>query len=566
MTPLSKSKNLLRFATCLLNDIVAPTLTYEQVYLRSIDDKVGYLSALETFLGTTDLSPWQIFEAGLHQHVANRTPAIYCLSQDGLLAPHSAKSILEKVECTARNLLERAAHKKTLILYRGDTSLSAVVLYLATIKSGLEWLAVSNETGVEIIAKTKTLFSQHQILEFGDSDAEKVVIDSLGSNRGAKQVQDLSQTARIHLSTSGTTGLPKIVTHSRGAILNQLKEHTLHLDQCPKDKILFLTHPAWMMWNWSLTALAAGVSVALVPSVSYLLHRSLRDSCHKLKIDCFGTSTFYVHRFRAATHSKFPMNPRKIVLTGGQVTAAILEKLEGICGSYDRSTVFSISGGTEVNGCFFFETLDHPKITGKFQCMALGVGLKSDPTSEPIPLVIDSRIPNLPLKIRNLDGQETLGRSLDVERHELAHGDLITKDDLGFQIHGRTELIFKSKGQRISLDFLLAMLEGRFFESGIAVPFEVAGDSVFCIFHTGFINSKNEEAAVHHISQTLGSSYLPELFVQVTAIPSTPSLKKAEAEMRSFFPVTCFTDASSFRQTILKNVETYESTKREIQE
>ncbi|HUS25137.1 MAG TPA: AMP-binding protein [Candidatus Binatia bacterium] len=53
------------------------------------------------------------------------------------------------------------------------------------------------------------------------------------------------------LFTSGTTGVPKCLVHGAGGtLLEHLKEHLLHCDLKPADKLFFQTSTGWMMWNW----------------------------------------------------------------------------------------------------------------------------------------------------------------------------------------------------------------------------------------------------------------------------------------------------------------------------
>ena len=53
------------------------------------------------------------------------------------------------------------------------------------------------------------------------------------------------------LYSSGTTGVPKCIVHGAGGtLLQHLKEHRLHSDLKPGDRLFYFTTCGWMMWNW----------------------------------------------------------------------------------------------------------------------------------------------------------------------------------------------------------------------------------------------------------------------------------------------------------------------------
>ena len=60
------------------------------------------------------------------------------------------------------------------------------------------------------------------------------------------------------LYSSGTTGVPKCIVHGAGGtLLQHLKEHQLHCDIKPGDRVFYFTTCGWMMWNWLVSALAS---------------------------------------------------------------------------------------------------------------------------------------------------------------------------------------------------------------------------------------------------------------------------------------------------------------------
>ena len=65
------------------------------------------------------------------------------------------------------------------------------------------------------------------------------------------------------LYSSGTTGVPKCIVHGAGGtLLQHLKEHQLHCDIRPDDRVFYFTTCGWMMWNWLVTALASDATRA----------------------------------------------------------------------------------------------------------------------------------------------------------------------------------------------------------------------------------------------------------------------------------------------------------------
>ena len=66
------------------------------------------------------------------------------------------------------------------------------------------------------------------------------------------------------LYSSGTTGVPKCIVHGAGGtLLQHLKEHLLHGDVKPGDRLFYFTTCGWMMWNWLVSGSPRGATLLL---------------------------------------------------------------------------------------------------------------------------------------------------------------------------------------------------------------------------------------------------------------------------------------------------------------
>ncbi|MCV6003337.1 hypothetical protein OFO99_28210, partial [Escherichia coli] len=76
-----------------------------------------------------------------------------------------------------------------------------------------------------------------------------------------------------------------------GTLLNHLKEHQLHCDVKPLDKVFYYTTCGWMMWNWHVSALASGATLVIYDgSPVYPDHSVLWRLAEEQSVSLFGTS------------------------------------------------------------------------------------------------------------------------------------------------------------------------------------------------------------------------------------------------------------------------------------
>jgi acetoacetyl-CoA synthetase len=261
--------------------------------------------------------------------------------------------------------------------------------------------------------------------------------------------------------SSGTTGAPKCILHGAGGtLLQHLKEHQLHGDLRPGDKLFYFTTCGWMMWNWLVSGLASGATVLLYDG-SPLADggKLLFDYAEQERVTHFGVSAKFIDAIAknglapAQTHD---LNSLRTIFSTGSPLAP--ESFDYVYRRVKRDVnLASMSGGTDIISCFVLGNPTLPVHRGEIQCRGLGMAVEVfDDEGRPVrgekgELVCVKPFPSMPLGFWNdADGAKYRAAYFDKFPGVWAHGDYaeITPNN-GVIIYGRSDATLNPGGVRI---------------------------------------------------------------------------------------------------------------------
>ncbi len=351
------------------------------------------------------------------------------------------------------------------------------------------------------------------------------------------------------LYSSGTTGIPKCLVHGAGGtLLQHLKEHQLHGDIKPGDRLFYFTTCGWMMWNWLVTGLASGAALMLYDGSPFLHDgRVLFDFAEQERFTHFGTSPKFLAACAKAglspvdTH-QFPAL-RTVFSTGSPLTP------EGFDYVYEAIKhdvhLASISGGTDIVAAFVGGSLIDPVWRGEIQRPNLGMAVDVfDEHGHPLPtgrgeLVCTKPFPSMPLGFLN-DPHGTRYRAAYFDRFPgvWAHGDFAEfTEHGGILIHGRSDAVLNPGGVRIGTAEIYRQVERlpEILES-IAIGQQWDGDVRVVLFvrlRDGAALDENLRTRIRTaVREGTTPRHVPAKIVAVADIPRTKSGKLVELAVR----------------------------------
>ena len=463
----------------------------------------------------------------------------------------------------------------------------SVAAMLATASLGATWSSCSPDFGVQGVLdrfgqiEPKVLFCADGYLYGGKAfDSQDKVKDILAKLPSVKECVvlpylDLSVTAGKNLEefvkpftpedvrfeqvefnhplyilySSGTTGVPKCIVHGTGGtLLQHLKEHQLHSDVKPGDRLFYFTTLGWMMWNWLVSGLASGATLLLYdgsPSVGRgkilfdfadaesMTHLGTSakfiDSLIKLKVE--PKRTHRLEKLRAVLSTGSPLSPEGFDYVYREVK-------DDVCLS-------SISGGTDIVSCFVLGNPAAPVWRGEIQAKGLGLAVevfdeRGLPTKDKGELVCTKPFPAMPIGFWNdPDGAKYRAAYFEKYPNVWRHGDWCeVTEHGGLVIYGRSDAVLNPGGVRIGTAEIYRQVEqlDEVLES-LVIGQDWEGDVRVVLFLKLKEDLRLNEELVKKVKNKIRDNttprHVPAKVLQVADIPRTKSGKIVELAVRN---------------------------------
>ena len=351
------------------------------------------------------------------------------------------------------------------------------------------------------------------------------------------------------LYSSGTTGAPKCIVHGAGgALLQHLKEHQLHADVQPGDRLFYFTTCGWMMWNWLVSGLASEATLLLYDGSPFHPDGNvLFDFAEQERMTIFGTSAKFIDAVAKAglepARSHDLSSLRAMLSTGSPLAPEsfdfVYQKISNdLCLS-------SISGGTDIVSCFVGGCPILPVRRGEIQSLGLGMKVEvfdeagRSVRGEKGELVCTAPFPAMPVGFWNdPDARRYHAAYFEKFPGVWCHGDFAELTEHGgVIIYGRSDAVLNPGGVRIGTAEIYRQVE-RIDEvlEGLVIGQEWQNDTRVVLFVRLREGLTLDDALVARIRDQIRRNasprHVPAKVIQVADIPRTKSGKIVEIAVR----------------------------------
>ena len=350
--------------------------------------------------------------------------------------------------------------------------------------------------------------------------------------------------------SSGTTGKPKCIVHGQGGtLLQHRKEHSLHCDLRPDEKIFYFTTTGWMMWNWLSSALAVGATVVLYDGNPFYPDASMMfNLVDSEQINVFGTSAKFIDACKKAQ-----VNPRgdndlsslRCILSTG--SPLIAESFDWVYENIKLDLMLaSITGGTDLLSCFALGSPISPVWRGEIQQRGLGMDVAvydSEQTKligESGELVCLQSFPSMPIGFWQDDNDARyLAAYFEFFPGVWRHGDWVEMTEHGgLVMYGRSDATLNPGGVRIGTAEIYRQVESfsEILEAVVVGKNTSDGDQEVMLFVVMSgdtpLSQELQQQIAQRIRENTTSRHVPAQISAVNDIPRTRSGKISEMAVR----------------------------------